>query len=261
MIVLPAGAELPNNPRIGWQSLIQGATATSSAAGFPAVNLTNDVTALYWRAVDATAQTLTFDLGAAVAIDYLGIARHNLGTCGATYTLQRSVDGTTGWTTVAGPILPLDNGIVMHEFVPATYRFWRIQLSAGSAQAQIASVYLGNILVLERRIYVGHTPLPFGMKTTVSTGRSESGQFLGRVLRRKFYETTFNMQNIDPETCREDIDPFIQSIVHKAFFWAWRPEAYPEEVGFVWAMGDVNPANQRPNGMMQFDCGVQGIIE
>src|SRR5690606_4495339 len=134
-------------------------------------------------------------------------------------------------------------------------------IGAGSVAVQIAVIYLGEVLIVERRIYVGHVPLPFGLKIEVSTGRSTSGQFLGRVVTREVYETNFDLQNIDPDWCRENLNPFIQGIKEHAFFWAWRPATYANEVGFVWATSDVNPANQRANGMMQFSAPIQGIIE
>jgi len=262
MIVLPTDPVDPNNPRIGYHNVVESASAAASSAatGFPVTNLQNDLTFLYWVAADTSAQTLTFTLSAAAELSYVGIARHNLGTVGATYELEGSANGVD-WTSVAGPQAPTDDGIIVHEFDPVSYQYWRLSLGAASEAIEIAVVYLGQILTLERRIYVGHTPLPFGLKSVVSTNRSESGQYLGRVIRRQFYETSIDLENMEPDTMRTEIQPFIDSIADRAFFWAWRPAAYPAEVGFVWAMGDVNPANQRANGMMQWNAAIQGIVE
>lgn len=262
MIILPAVPTLPNNPRIGWRNFVTaaGVTVSSAADGFPGVNLANGLTWLLWRATSTAAQTLTFDLGAATQVDYVGIARHNLGSAAASYTLQRSSDGSS-WSTVVGPITPTDDGVIIHEFDAVTYRYFRLSIGSGSTAVQIAVVYLGRILTLARRIYVGHVPLPFGMKSTVSTGRSESGQFLGRVVRRKFYETGVQIANIDPDWCRDNIEPFIEAAAEEPFFWAWRPTLFPTDVGYVWTRDDINPENQRPNGMMQLSMGLQGILE
>lgn len=261
MIVIPSGNNFPNNPRIGWHSVVENASASasSSATGFPVTNLQNDLTFLHWRASSAAAQTITFTLSAAAEVDYLGIARHNLGTIGASYALEYSDNGAD-WTTAIAATTPADDGIIVHEFAGSSHQYWRLSLGAGSDEAQLAVVYLGELLTVERRIYVGHVPLPFGLKSTVSTNRSESGQYLGRVIRRQFYETSIALQNIGPAWCRTNVDPMIQRIADRAFFWAWRPTTYPAEVGFVWTMGDVNPANQRPNGMMQWAADVQGIV-
>jgi hypothetical protein len=46
----------------------------------------------------------------------------------------------------------------------------------------------------------------------------------------------------------------------QAFFWAWRPNPYPFEVGYGWATEDPEVSNTRANGMMDFRMPLQGII-
>lgn len=261
MMIIPDGAELPNNPRIGWRNVVAfgNVTASDEAAGFPVTNLANPATNLQWKASAAGAETITIALSGAADVDYLGIARHNLGTAGITYTLQSSPNGSD-WTAVTGASAsPSDDRVIFHQFGSVNAQYFRLSLSAGSTAAAIAVLYLGEITVLERRIYVGHTPITLGRRRQVSTGRSESGQFLGRIRRSSLLESRLSLPNLDPEWYRNELDGFVEDGDLYPFFWAWRPDDYPDEVAFCWAMDDIVPVNQRSNGMMQVEASIQGI--
>jgi hypothetical protein len=262
MIILPPVPTDPDNPRVGWHNFVAAASleASTEADGFAVVNLRNPSTYQEWRATSGAAQTLVASLGSAQEVDYIGLARHNFGAAGIGYVLEGSNNGTS-WTAITSHS-PADNGIIVHEFAPVTFSFYRLSLDSGSVAARLAVWYLGRVLRLERRIYVGHTPLPRGRRTTVSTGRSESGQFLGRVVRRQFFETTIKQQNVDPAFYASDVEDFLEAAdADTPFFWAWRPQAYPTHVGYVWGADDSQSSNQRPNGMVQFELAVQGIVE
>lgn len=260
MIVLPDNAIDAEHGRIGWRNLVASTNivASSAAAGFPALNLANPTTFQLWRAAAAGSASLTTTF-AAQAVDYVGIARHNLGSAGIGYTLQGTVNGTD-WTNLADPQAPTDDSIIIHEFAGATLMGVRVQLGAGTAPAQAAVLHVGAITRLQRRIYVGHTPLNFGRQTAVSTGMSESGQFLGRVTLRRQYATQIVLNNIDPAWYRDELDGFSEAAAVQPFFWAWRPAAYPAEVGYAWVTDDPVPSNDRANGMMGWSVAVQGIV-
>lgn len=261
MIVLPAIPEDSEHGRIGWHNLVTSGnvSADSAAEGFPALNLANPTTFQLWRAAAAGAVNLEAVWGSLTEVDYVGIARHNFGTAGIGYTLQGTVNGTD-WTDIDAPQAPLDDGIIIHEFDLAELMGVRLVLGSGSAPAQAAVLHAGRITRLQRRIYVGHTPLPFGRETTVSTGMSESGQFLGRVTRRQLFRTELSVQNLTPDWYRDNLEPFAAVAAEQCFFWAWRPNPYPFEVGYCWASDDPSTSNTRANGMMDFRMGVQGII-
>src|SRR5690606_30139707 len=88
MIILPDDATLPDNPRLGWRNLVTpgNVSASSEATGFPALNLGNETTFQIWRAAAAETVGITADLGGVVTVDYVGIARHNFGSEGYSYT-------------------------------------------------------------------------------------------------------------------------------------------------------------------------------
>jgi hypothetical protein len=261
VIILPTTATDPRNPRIGWHNLVTflNLAASSSAVGFPVTNLSNGATYLTWKATGTGTQTITVDLGEPTLVDYVGIARHNFATAGIGYVLQSSNDGTT-WGDLDDSQTPTDDGVILHQFEEVEARYIRLSLAAGSIPASIAVLHVGRILVCQRRIYVGHTPTPMGRESVVSTGLSESGQFLGRVRRRRLIAGKVALANLEPVWYRENFDPFAEVADVQPFFWAWRPLSYPSELAYCWAMDDVRSSNQRSNGMMQVEFSFQGIV-
>jgi hypothetical protein len=257
MIILPSGDALPNNPRIGWANIVPDCTlaATGEALGFPVSNLANPATYLPWKGNDATGKTISITPDASTAVTYLGIARHNL--TGVQYTLQSSPDDAT-WTTIA-QATPSDNAPIFHVFEEADAPYFRLVLGAGSVAASIGVLYLGAVLTLERRIHVGHTPIQLGRAREVSSGISESGQYLGRVLRSETFETSVSLQNLTADHFYDELDPFLDAAAVTPFFWARRPTGRPDEVVFGWMQGDAKVENQRNNGMMQVSWKMQGI--
>src|SRR5690606_15165039 len=125
-----------------------------------------------WRGTSTAEQAVTVSLSSAQEVNYFAIARHNLGSTGATLSFEASTDGST-WSEVTPPQVLNSDHVVIHEFDPVFARYFRLLITPGSAAPAIAVLYIGTTLVLQRRIYVGHTPLPYGRNTLVSNGRSE----------------------------------------------------------------------------------------
>lgn len=248
------------NPRIGWHNLAtaENVSADEQADGEPVANIANPATYLRWRGTTTDEQSVQVTLSAAADVNYFAIAKHNLGSSGATIQFQSSTDGST-WDDVTSPIVLNTDYVVIYEFDAVFAQYFRLLITPGSEPPSIAVLYLGEILILQRRIYVGHTPLPYGRRTTVSNGRSESGEFLGRVLRRQFLESSVDMQNLTPTWYRQYMEPFIEAATTRPFFWCWRPSSYPDECGYAWLSDDVKMQNARANGMVSASFSMQGV--
>jgi hypothetical protein len=249
-----------NNPRIGWHNLVTSTNVTSDeeAAGFSVVNVANPATYLKWKGETTGVQTVTVDLGSADEINYFGIVGHNFGTDGTNIKLQRSSNGSA-WTDVTSARVLANDYAYMEEFADVNYRYYRLHLTPATLVPQLAVFYIGRVLRVQRRLYVGHKPATLNRKTTVSSGFSETGQFLGRVKRRQMLEGKADFKNITPDWYRETFDPFVAAAEEVPWFWAWRPGAYPEEVGFMWLDGDPDVGNDLPNGMMNFSISMTGM--
>lgn len=250
-----------NNPLIGWRNILTPAMvmATSQDALFPVSNVANPITFLKWKSLIATEQYLTINTGEhePATVDYLAIARHNIGTIQAPIAIEGLIGGS--WISICDDVVLPDDRPVIFRFSPLALADIRIHIYPGNAAPEIAVVYLGRLLILQRRIYVGHTPIIYGRKTKKVNGRSESGQYLGSIITTESLATALSMQNITPGWYRENLDPFLAN--KEPFFFAWRPEEYPREVGYAWLTADANPSNQRGNGMMQVQLSMSGIAE
>jgi hypothetical protein len=253
----------PNNPVIGWDNLVTATNvvASSEAVGYPAINVANPITSplVRWQASSTAAQTLSIAFLASTTVNYFAIARHNLGTAGAAITIEGSTNSGVGWFTIVQATTLTDDAPTIFRFVTQALTNVRASIGVGSEAAEIAVVYTGLLLTLQRRIYVGHTPITFGRSQKVANGKSEGGDFLGRIILSEQTATNVDIQNLTASWYRSTLDPFIQASKDSPFFFAWRPGSYPLEVGFAWMTNDPQPTNQRSNGMMQIQLQMTGI--
>ncbi len=186
------------------------------------------------------------------SVDYIGIARHNLNQIGLTVTVRYN-----GITVVnAVPISDVQALLFLqNEAVPDDVE---IIIKGATVAPQIGVIYIGKSLRLERNIYVGHTPIPYGRNRKTVNGVSENGQYLGEIVVRSNNATSVNLQNLTPTWYRSFLDPFFKLSPRIPCFWAWRPETYPDEVGYAWVEGEPNMSNQRANGMVQVSWNFKG---
>lgn len=126
---------------------------------------------------------------------------------------------------------------------------------------EIAVLYAGESLLLERSIDVNsdHVPLPLGRRTSVVSGRSVSGQFLGRIVLGEWRESVAKFMWFNPDWYRANFDPFVVAAQEVPFFWVWNPADYPEDTGYGWLTEnpspEVNPVTQR----VGVDLKMQGV--
>lgn len=259
-----------NNPIIGYQNLVTTSNITTTTADedHPAVNLANPASHLYWRGIlgspAAANEFITVILNAEDDVDYVGIARHNFGSGVIIASVERQATGPgDSWVEIVGETILGDDSPVIFRFVPQSLYAVRVKLQPSQASSPVAPeagvVYVGKLLILQRRIYVGHTPINYGRSTNVVTGKSESGNFLGRIILGESRSSEVKMQNLTPGWYRTYLDPFVVSAQQNPFFFAWRPLDYPLECGYAWLTDDPQPSNQLGNGMMQISFNMTGI--
>lgn len=249
----------PDLPAIGYRNVITpgGIVADSQLANYPASNLANPLTHVEWRSATAAEQYLTFSLGEVGEIDYVGIARHNFGTAAIAVSVEALIEGV--WTEIVEPILLDDDAPLMMRFLPQSIASLRIRMPHGTAAPRAAVVYVGRLLDLARKVWVGHTPIPHGLKTNVANNMSDSGNFLGRIVLGESRESTVPLSLIDPDWHREYLVPFLKAAQTRPFFFAWRPGTYPREVGFCWFTNDPRPAPAGPSNLVALEWALGGI--
>lgn len=232
-------------PCILWRSIATAEilTATSEDANFLAVNLTNPSTALKWKALTDSPQDdeyLTVDTTALGMIDGVGIAGHNFSSIGIAVSVEVDEGGSPQWVEIIAPEVPDDDGPLMFRFTPGEYVGVRVKLAAGLGVAEAAVMYVGKWFVFERGVQP-FTPLPYGLVNDTLNARSESGQFLGRIITGSEQQSTAAFFGLTDSWVRETLMPEILTLYELPFFFAWAPENYPDETGYAWLTDDPAP--------------------
>lgn len=273
-----------DNPVIGWQNFITPNGVRSGTeldidtsvdeTGFPAANVANPATNLKWVANTSTGDVnLQMILDSDEDIDYLAIAGHNLGDNSRQLQVFGSTevdsDGNPIYTEITDQKIVADNTPIIFRFEPAKYIFMRLAmvdtLSGGGEAPIIATLYCGKLLVLERKIQVSFTPINYGRQTNILNGRSENGNFLGRVVTSQWVQTAANLAFLTPDWYRDNMEPFIKNAETEPFFFAWAPTEYPNEVGYCWLTDDAVPVITHPHRFgeeyMAITLSMQGIVD
>lgn len=251
--------DLPlNNPRIGWQNLLREAEVSATGqSGQNAPDATQNALTWDFWIPNALPANITYTLEEAADFDYIGIASHTIGTDGATVTFSYH-DGSD-WVDIK-TVSPSDNSPIILLFNEIETDQIRISLT-GTANPAVGVVYAGKILVSQRRIYQGHTPITLGKRTTIRPQRSEGGQWLGRSIVREGAETSISLSNLTADWVREYFKPFMDSAIKYPFFFAWRGEKFPEEVAYCWTDQDIVPSNSGPRDFMSVSFAVDAQID
>lgn len=256
-----------DNPLIGYDNIVttSSITGTTEDPDFPVTNLANPATHLRWAGLVSSPEDdeyITLSNADAAQVDYIALARHNFFTAQIAVSVEAlDVDASPDtWVELIAPVILPSDGPALFRVPKFAYASIRLRLQPGSAAPTVAVVYCGALLVLQRRMYVGHTPINMGRTITCASMRSISGNFLGRIVLGRKVATNISLQNLTPDWYRTYMAPFVAAAEEIPFFFAWRPSSYPNEVGYAWLSGDAIPKNQRTNGMMQIDLDLEGVI-
>ncbi len=248
---------------IGYDNLItiSNVAATSEQTSYPATNLANPQTKSLWKSNDAVSvQYVTVTLGGA-DVDYVGIAGHNFGSTGCSVIIEGQDAEGGSWATLVASFTPTTDKPILKVFTSDNLYAIRLKLTpAGVTKPETAVLYVGAVTLLERNIYVGHTPITYNRSVAAVNGMSESGAFLGRIIRGSSYRASIAIKNMTPAWYRSILDAFVLASKTVPFFYSWRYVDYPAEVGFCWIKSGVPvPENSGPNGMMSISFDVEGV--
>jgi len=256
-----------DNPLIGYDNIVNTSSIFTDTEDpeFPATFLANPATHLRWVGLfgsPSSDEHVTITNDSIFDIDYIAIARHNLFTAQIAISVEYlDVSGSPqDWVELIAPVILPSDGPALFRFPKLAYASVRLRLQSGLAAPTIAVVYVGALLVIQRRMYVGHTPMSMGRMVQQASMRSVSGNFLGRIVLGRKTATQASFQNLTPDWYRLYMAPFVLAAEEIPFFFAWRPSTYPDEVGYAWLADDAIPKNQRSNGMMQIDLALEGIV-
>jgi hypothetical protein len=257
MVVIQPGFDptIPlSHSRIGMNNIVRDGTVSASSAstGFPASAAKNPLTYEFWRPASSPA-TWTVNALTAKEVDYVGIAAHTLS--GRAVTVQYSTDNST-WINVQTHN-PTNNSPIMFLFAPITAQYWRISVTGGIFS--IGVIYVGKALEMQRACFAGLSPINFSRNSIVRPNRSEGGQWLGRSLVREGSSMSVSFRHLDYDWYKDNFDPFVEQAREYPFFFAWRPDNYPETVGYVWTADDISPSTMGIRNLLEVGFDMQGL--
>lgn len=270
-LVLAASDDINlTHPLIGWHNVVTATNivATSEEADYPASNLANPSTNLFWRGVTdspaADDEYLTITTNEIDPIDYIAVAGHNWGSSNTPVTIEFFDESSSpaDWAELVQEVILPDDGPVLFRFEPQSISQIRIHLRPGDAVPEAATVYCGALLVMERSFPVTspHTPLDYGIETNVVSGMSESGKYLGRIQTGEHTESSAEFQYLTPGWYRSYFHPFVLASKTEPFFFAWHPSEYEHEIGFAWLINNPKPQVDPVTGRMHVSLQMRGVV-
>lgn len=254
-----AGLSL-DHPIVLWDNLVTftGITADSEAAGYPATNLANPVTALEWRGASAADIEIAFATNHVDPINGFGIARHNFGSEAIALELGY-YDEDDEWVVLIEEFIPQDDAPLLLRYARQSLADVVLRLAEGDAAPRAAVAYCGDLLVLQRKLWVGHTPIVDGLVVEEVSAMSQAGDYLGTITVSSHNETKLTTSLLDPDWYRENMRAFVQS--RSPFFFAARPQTYPLEVGYCHIVNSPRPVPDDQSHLIAIDIDMRGVVQ
>lgn len=275
-----------NRPVVGWHSIVgpTGFSSENTETGSSAGNLWSPDTYTFWESDGASAaEIIVINVPNNEPVNYFAICGHNFADHGfspnfgggAYYVrvlMQYSDDGFD-WTTIEGSEIRVSkDGPVMSYFDDSEHSFFRLFISMvgtvdGSVNTKISHIRAGQALILERPYFVGNSPNDKQVEKVVN--QSDNGRYLGSTLVSVTRPYSIPQENNSNTFVRQYVDDFLdhcelvledQAGPLGSFFYAWRPEEFPDDTYYCHAPTNVSrPEYQRPNKMMQWS--ISGVAE
>ncbi|NGP19292.1 hypothetical protein [Devosia aurantiaca] len=233
-----------NFPVIGWHNLItiNNVSASYENEAYPATNLANPSTAARWQSTQSTVQYITIDVQDGDGVDYVGLARHNFGSTGATVEVQALPIGTTSaWQTVSEErLLPNDQPTIL-RFERQPVGGVRLRIVPNGVPPRLAVMHVGRLLQMPRGLQEGHVPAHLASSDDIVTGLAESGDYLGRLVTRQALSSGVSFKFISKHWFDANMLDFVRVARGAPFFFAWMPDLYPDEASYAWTTSDIRP--------------------
>lgn len=218
-----------------WQAVKPTVTASGSAVGYPAINVTDPNTWNGWKASGANG-SVVFDLGVATAVDGIGIAAHELFSSGVTTVTLASSPDNTAWTNRAS-YTPVSDADLFFLLPSVTARYWRVMLTGPAAL--IGIIQVGKRLIFPHAPLDDYTPLNHAREYEKLRNDSLKNQWLSNRVIAAGAANSVDMGYMERTWVDTNI-PAFKSHYDQAgtFFYAGCPSKYPLDMGYCRADGD-----------------------
>ena len=228
-----------NHARVLYNNLLPLTTVTSSG-GFNPENTVIPNTWQRWTTNTGVVSsfTITYTFLTPRNVDTICIGAHNVFGNGTDFTWRAefSQDGGATWSLLSPVQNPTTSAPLMfHRSTIALCDAVRISCTNVIGNLYIGYVSAGIALQMQRPFFNGHRPFTDSDVTEYYANRTESGERIGRQIRRKGFETSFEWSNLDDGWYRQYIPEFKEYAKRVPVFLAWNLLEYPEDVAF----GDI----------------------
>jgi hypothetical protein len=156
-------------------------TANSNIINYPTTNILDSRIDRLFRTDSSTTATIVFDAGAAVTVDSINIANHNISASVTTLKWQGNATDSWGSPSV-DETLTHTTGIITKQFTGGSYRYWRLHIIDGSNPD--GYIEIGRVSGCDAYTTVGISPnvthdlVDAGVKTTsISGGTYYDGRY------------------------------------------------------------------------------------
>ncbi|MEW6115391.1 MAG: hypothetical protein AB1553_00620 [Nitrospirota bacterium] len=216
-------------------------TATDTAAGYDVLNIRDLRTYTFHKFTGSGTKYYYINCGSGKTADCLAIISHNLGTAGATVSVESSATGA--WTgeqveRLAG-FVPTSDKALLKTFNSATAQFWRVKIVTAAVAAQVGVLMLGTKLLFP---YPPDTPYrPYSERIEANTSLSKTGNILGSTIRYYPIDVVAPFSNLTRTWVLDNFKPFWINHGRKLnpFFYAWDLDVYPDDVLFLACSPDM----------------------
>ena len=245
-----------NRARIGWEQVAVSASATSAETGFPAAAVLTDQTYERWRPASSPVTiTVTFP---EQDINFVGIGAHTL-VLADSIALEVEINAAWVPITIDGDLEPDDaaDEATLIEMSTKNATGVRLIIEYSNDAPHIGNIRTGQVLAMDRPFYQGHEPAKLSRDVVVVPSQSESGEWLGRSVRRRGKSTTMQWQNLPAQWYRDNFDAFAQHAVNGTFVVAWNPLQFPSDCFYGHTDTQIRPVNSGPRDLMSVSMSVQ----
>lgn len=245
-------------PRIGIHDVFRAGTVTASstADGFPALNVTNGLTYDWWRSTGQTEEWIAVALTEAATCDYLAVAAHSL--AGSEVTPQYH-DGSA-WLDAADPLVPADSQCLMWVFEPVVARQWRLRIRNSGQPVSVGVIYCGKADVVPMGLPIGFAPPGLNERTKYRTTRSVAGNSLGATVVSEGVSATFNFRLVEADWVRSVWYRLQADLKRYPCFVAWSDQRGAGDVVFGHAERDPS-ASYASHDRLDLTLRIDGVVK
>jgi hypothetical protein len=236
-----------------FDNVLEGATVSSTAATFDAINLEDWRQYTFWKA-NALPATITKDHGSAKSCDYLLLVGGSFAGC--TVKWQASTDNFAASTVTLATISgAADENIFVHLTTPASYRYWRIRIEGATAPA-ISIAAIGLSLEMPYGLPDGYDAI--GREEEGARNTNENGYPVGIVSTHEQFKRQLSFPLTPWVFLRSYWLPAWETIKARPFAFGWDVENHPDEIDLVMCDGKFSAPHQ-PGELATLGLSVSGL--